>query len=97
MNTRQLGDAKNVTKRYADTTVLLSEIYTNVPFGQRSASSFARLNFLHGHYIKAGKISNDDMLYTLSLFMNQPKEWIGKYEWREFDDVEVSRSLCFVS
>lgn len=52
-------------------------------------TAFGRLNYLHGHYIKAAKISNDDMLYTLALFMNQPVEWINRYEWRQLTDVEV--------
>ena len=38
----------------------------------RSIEAFARLNYLHGHYIKQGLISNDDLLYTLALFMLEP-------------------------
>jgi hypothetical protein len=94
MATRQLADAKYVTKRYADTGVLLAEFYTDVPFSERSAAAIGRLNYLHGHYIKAGKITNDDMLYTLSLFMTQPREWVERYEWRKFTELEVSRAQC---
>lgn len=40
------------------------------------------------HYQKAGKISNDDMLYTLSLFALEPVRWVRRYEWRELEDWE---------
>jgi hypothetical protein len=40
------------------------------------------MNFLHGHYRKAGKISDDDMLYTLSLFALGPSRWTARFEWR---------------
>lgn len=79
-----------VGKRYADTAVLVSEIYHNLPGTDRSAAAFARLNYLHGHYIAQRKISNDDMLYTLSLFMNSPPEWIAKYEWRSLTELELA-------
>lgn len=84
-----------VGKRYADTTVLVSEIYHNLPGTNRSASAFARLNYLHGHYIKQRKISNDDMLYTLALFMNSPPEWVAKYEWRAFSELELTAQGLF--
>lgn len=47
------------------------------------------MNFIHGYYQKAGKISNDDMLYTLSLFASEPASWISRYEWRELNDMEL--------
>lgn len=87
--TTQLAAQKNVPKRYADTTVLLIDMYSSDPNSDRANQAIARLNYLHGHYIRQGKISNDDMLYTLSLFMNQPVEWINKYEWRQLTDLEV--------
>lgn len=88
VQTAQLGTSENVAKRYADTSVLAVEIYSNPPFSERNAEAFARINYLHGHYREQGKISNDDMLYTLSLFMNQPCEWIDRYEWRTLTDLE---------
>ncbi|KIW38083.1 uncharacterized protein PV06_10052 [Exophiala oligosperma] len=88
VKTTQLSTSKNVGKRYADTGVLLSDMYGADPDSERCHEGYARLNYLHGHYIKQGKISNDDMLYTLSLFLNQPVEWVGRYEWRQFSDLE---------
>jgi hypothetical protein len=89
VKTTQLSTEKHVAKRYADTGVLLVDMYGAEPTSERCIKAFARLNYLHGHYIKQGKISNDDMLYTLSLFLNQPVEWINKYEWRQLTDLEI--------
>jgi hypothetical protein len=47
------------------------------------------MNFLHSGYKKAGKISNDDLLYTLSLFALEPKRFIAKYEWRSLTPLEI--------
>ena len=89
VKTTQLSAEKNVPKRYADTGALLTDMYGGEPNSERCIEAYARLNYLHGHYIKQGKISNDDMLYTLSLFLNQPAEWIKRYEWRELSDLEI--------
>ena len=88
VKTTQLSTSKNVGKRYADTGVLLVDMYAPEPESEKCYEAYARLNYLHGHYIKQGKISNNDMLYTLSLFMNQPVEWINRYEWRQLTDLE---------
>ena len=95
VQTAQLSTSENVAKRYADTAVIITEIYSNAPSGERGIEAFARLNYLHGHYIKQGRISNDDMLYTLALFMNHPCEWINKYEWRQMTDMEVCAVATF--
>jgi hypothetical protein len=47
------------------------------------------MNYLHSRYQKAGKISNDDMLYTLSLFVLEVKRWVGLYEWRSLTPLEI--------
>ena len=54
----------------------------------RRIDAIARMNYLHGRYIKAGKISNDDMLYTLGLFVLEPVRWTAQYDWRPLTDVE---------
>jgi len=48
----------------------------------------ARMNYIHSRYQKAGKISNNDMLYTLSVFITEPISWVDKYEWRVMSDAE---------
>lgn len=46
------------------------------------------MNYLHNRYRKAGKISDHDMLYTLSLFVLEPIRWTCRYEWRGVSEVE---------
>lgn len=46
------------------------------------------MNYLHDRYRKAGKISNDDMLYTLGLFALEPVRWTDLYDWRQLTQVE---------
>ncbi|KAL9098060.1 MAG: hypothetical protein Q9163_006205 [Psora crenata] len=79
---------EEATKRYADTTVLVAEITGRDPQHPRTIEAIARMNYIHSAYQKAGKISNHDMLYTLSLFALEPYRWIERYEWRKLEDVE---------
>ena len=95
VQTAQLSTNENVGKRYADTSVIVQEIYEDTPSGEKGIEAFARLNYLHGHYIKQGRITNDDMLYTLALFMNHPCEWINRYEWRKLTDLETCALATF--
>ena len=47
------------------------------------------MNYLHSLYRKSGKITNDDLLYTLSVFALEPSRWINRYEWRHMSDLEM--------
>ncbi|KAF2220559.1 hypothetical protein BDZ85DRAFT_275619 [Elsinoe ampelina] len=76
------------SKRAADTGVLLTEIFLNPPGSDRAKRAMGRMNYLHSRWQKAGKISNEDMLYTLSLFALEPARWVSRYEWRPLSDVE---------
>jgi hypothetical protein len=65
---------------------LLSD-FTTYPFdSERHARALARVNYLHSHY----DISNDDMLYTLSVFITAPQRWIAKWEWRPLTELEIA-------
>ncbi|KAF2457823.1 hypothetical protein BDY21DRAFT_284837 [Lineolata rhizophorae] len=88
VQTKQLSTPEYAGKRYADTGCLIGEFIANEPSSQRAQEGLARMNYLHSHYQRAGKISNDDMLYTLSLFCLEPMRWVGRYEWREFSELE---------
>lgn len=58
-----------------------------VDYGASSARGILareRLNYIHSHY----KISNDDYLYTLSMFVVEPHFFVQKYDWRGFTKVE---------
>lgn len=48
------------------------------------------MNFLHSHYKNAGKISNADFLYTLSVCVTEPIRFMKLYEWRKLNDMEVN-------
>ncbi|PNS16494.1 hypothetical protein CAC42_228 [Sphaceloma murrayae] len=86
--TTQLSSPRTASKRAADTGVLLTELFLLPPDSPRVIAAFARVNYLHSSYRKAGKITNDDMLYTLSLFVLEPVRWVQRFEWRELSEVE---------
>ena len=77
------------SQRYADTGCIFTEWLDNAPESERANAAYARVNFLHSHYQKAGKISNDDMLYTLAVLALEPKRWIEQYEWRKLNEMEL--------
>ena len=89
VTTGQLADVETASKRIADTGVLLLEFALNEPASERAIRAIARMNFLHAGYRKAGKITNDDMLYTLSLFALEPARWVKNYEWRNLTELEL--------
>jgi hypothetical protein len=47
------------------------------------------MNYLHKPYIGSGRISNQDLLYTLSVFVTEPIAWIDRFEWRTVAEHEV--------
>lgn len=61
---------------------------TNPPTSKRAIQAIARMNFLHSKYRKSGHISNDDMLYTLSVFVIEPPRFARMYEWRPLNEME---------
>jgi len=73
-------------KRYDDTSLLLEEMNNNPLTSERSIEALERLNAIHNMY--SNKISNDDMLYVLSVFILEPKKWIDRYEWRTMTQQE---------
>ncbi|KAL8774490.1 MAG: hypothetical protein Q9209_000863 [Squamulea sp. 1 TL-2023] len=90
VKTKQLNGPPLVrTKRYADTGALLLEAVLQEPGSKRSVEAIARINYLHDRHRSKGAISDEDMLFTLSLFALEPMRWVQKHEWRELDDMEV--------
>ncbi|KAF2019087.1 hypothetical protein BU24DRAFT_112336 [Aaosphaeria arxii CBS 175.79] len=87
--TKQLASLQNAPRRYDDTRVLIGEFLSYAPTTKRANSAIARMNYLHGNYQKVGKISNDDLLYTLSLFLLEPRRWIERHEWRTLTPMEL--------
>ncbi len=47
------------------------------------------MNYLHSSFKAAGKISNEDFLYTLSVCVTEVIRFTKLYEWRPLNDMEV--------
>ncbi|KAL8712245.1 MAG: hypothetical protein Q9220_003396 [cf. Caloplaca sp. 1 TL-2023] len=88
VKTSQFSEVATASKRYADTGALIREFTSREPSHPRSLEAIARMNYIHSVYQKSGQISDDDMLYTLSLFVLEPIRWIARYEWRSLEDFE---------
>ena len=95
MATGELKNPETSSKRAADTGLLVLEFGLNKPTSERAIQAIARMNFLHSRYQKAGKITNNDLLYVLSNFALEPVRWINRYEWRNLTDVELCASGTF--
>ncbi|WQF75423.1 Putative ER-bound oxygenase mpaB/mpaB'/Rubber oxygenase, catalytic domain-containing protein [Colletotrichum destructivum] len=93
--TSQLSGDTTASKRRTDTGVLMSEIIWNTPDSRRNIDAIARINFLHSRWRQAGKISNDDMLFTLGLFVLEPIRWTALYEWRDLTMFEKNAMAIF--
>ncbi|KAJ2913588.1 hypothetical protein MD484_g6832, partial [Candolleomyces efflorescens] len=57
----------------------------------RAAIALARMNFIHSKY----RISNNDYLYTLSLFILEPAKWAALYSWRSLSRMEQEAFFLF--
>ncbi|KAG0286649.1 hypothetical protein BGZ96_009281 [Linnemannia gamsii] len=57
---------------------------------KRERVAVEKLNFIHGHY----PIRQEDYLYTLSLFVLEPVQWINRLEWRQVTDLEKNALLA---
>ena len=87
--TSQFSEPSTACKRYADTVMLISEFVGHDPTSERARQALGRINYVHSNYKQSGAILEDDMLYTLSLFVLEPVRWINKYEWRCLEDFEL--------
>ncbi|RYP24349.1 hypothetical protein DL765_000613 [Monosporascus sp. GIB2] len=87
--TGNLTDPIKSRKRYEDTAVLIAEFALHPPSSPRALRAIARMNYLHSIYQKRGQICNEDLLYTLSVFVTEPRRFARLYEWRALNDVEV--------
>lgn len=95
MATREFSTPENASKRYADTGLLIEEFTGHHPKSERAIKAIARMNIIHAKYQKAGKISNDDLLYTLSVFITEPVIWVERFEWRDMAPMEVCAIATF--
>lgn len=105
-DTRQLASQALVARRYADTEILIAtwmacplqgRLVTAKPGSPkndpRASIAIARTNWLHSKY----KISNEDYLFTLGLFMFVPATWAARYGWRPHSPLEQYASFVYWS
>ncbi|KAK4703145.1 hypothetical protein P7C70_g3074, partial [Phenoliferia sp. Uapishka_3] len=109
LHTTEFKDPAKAGKRYVDTSLLIVAFIVfplsgpesgaakvdGRPVDPRSAVAVARINYLHGLW--ASKISNDDLLYTLSTFILEPNVWASQFEWRSLTPVEEMAWHVFFS
>jgi len=92
--TNQLARLEVAGRRAEDTGVLLAECFLHDLDSERARMGLARINYLHSLYRTS--ISNDDMLYTLSLFVLEPARWAERLEWRSLSNLEKEARHIFL-
>jgi len=65
-------------RRYDDTDLIIRTFMETYHEDDVAKLALKRLNYLHSRH----NISNDDYLYTLSVFILEPARWIELFEWR---------------
>ncbi|KAG9225506.1 hypothetical protein CCMSSC00406_0003009 [Pleurotus cornucopiae] len=101
--TREFTDPSTVSRRYADTEILICTwIASQLPgkfdgekeehvSDPRGMIALARTNWLHSKY----SIKNEDYIYTLALFILEPISWARRYGWRPLSPMEQQSYFLF--
>ncbi|KAI0976461.1 hypothetical protein F4678DRAFT_417225 [Xylaria arbuscula] len=58
------------------------------PGAPDTRAAIDRVNHVHSLFRPSGKMSDDDLLYVLSLFTAEPMQWIARFEYRALSDRE---------
>ncbi|KIM48566.1 hypothetical protein M413DRAFT_20940 [Hebeloma cylindrosporum] len=110
-STKELKSKETVSRRYADTGILIAtwvgcpisgfldpslSAINRVPDPKpaddpRAMIALARTNWIHSKY----RISNEDYLYTLSLFVLEPITWATRFGWRKLSPLEQHAYYIF--
>ncbi|KAI8918936.1 hypothetical protein BC831DRAFT_406230 [Entophlyctis helioformis] len=72
-------------RRLVDTELLVREFSERPLSSERAQTAIRRMNHLHSKY----KISNEDYLYVLAVFIVEPVHWVRKYGYRKMHPNEV--------
>ncbi|EFY84266.1 hypothetical protein MAC_09696 [Metarhizium acridum CQMa 102] len=88
--TGNLSKQSKVSKRFEDTALIFACFMLFPPDSPQLHGAVARMNYLHGPYIRSGKIQNQDLLYVLYAAMSEPVRFIRLYEWRELSMLEIA-------
>jgi ER-bound oxygenase mpaB/B'/Rubber oxygenase, catalytic domain len=90
VRTRQLSSADRVGRRAEDTVVFLTEMMAGDIDSLRWMTALAKVNWMHTKYKK--HISNDEMIFTMAVFVIEPIKFINRWGWRPLSEMErVSR------
>jgi hypothetical protein len=68
-------------KRTDDTVLLIAEILERPLDHKRAQMAMGRMNHIHSMY--ATMIPNDDMIFTLCVFLIEPIRWAKRFSWRQ--------------
>lgn len=93
VQTRRLTNEKTVGKRSEDTGVILGELLLQGLDSERGLLALSKMNWLHAQY--GTRISNDDLVHTLALFILEPIRWIAMYEWRPMTELEEVATFTY--
>ncbi|KAH9475208.1 Mycophenolic acid biosynthesis cluster protein B [Psilocybe cubensis] len=100
--TKQLSSTENISKRYADTELLIAtyffcpisgyvnpSMYGDDPKSSSMDDPRAMIALARTNYLHSKyQISNNDFLYTLCLFALEPNTWAGRWGWRALSPLE---------
>lgn len=93
LHTGQLTCPSLYGKRAEDTGILLLEPQVHGLDSERGSQAVARTNWQHARY--GSKISRDDKLFTLSLFIYEPLRLVDEHEWRKTTALEKQARFVF--
>lgn len=86
VQTGRLTNTAIVGKRSEDTGAILGEILVEGLDSSRGLRALSKMNWIHARY--GAKITNDELIHTLALFVLEPHRWIDEFEWRAMTRLE---------
>jgi len=86
VQTGRLTNKATVGKRSEDTGALLGEVLFESIDSKRGLVALSKINWIHGRY--GSKITNDELVHTLALFVLEPHRWVETYDWRPLTRLE---------
>jgi hypothetical protein len=89
----ELSQPATASRRAEDTAIVIGDFLTKGLDSMRGSVALARMNWLHSRW--GSRIKQDDLLYTLSLFVFEPVSFCQRYEWRALTNLEVQARFVF--
>lgn len=89
----ELNDPTTAARRAEDTGIFVVEFISQGLDSERGSTLLARINWLHSRWGR--HIKQDDLLFTLSLFVFEPAAFIEQFEWRPLCELEKQALFLF--